>query len=154
TAIEARQGVAWGNNKRLFMLQRAQQNRFRDGRGREAAALDAAMPMAAPGGFGGAGGPVMKAEAKGAAPPMEAIDRVKDKNVEGGGGGGAAPITRVREYFPETLLWQPALITDDKGVAVMPLTFADSITTWRLSASASSKAGSLGGVSAPLRVFQ
>jgi hypothetical protein len=68
-------------------------------------------------------------------------------------GGGAAP-ARVREYFPETMLWQPALITDDKGVAVLPLTFADSITTWRLSASASSQGGALGGVTAPLRVFQ
>ena len=36
----------------------------------------------------------------------------------------------------------------------MPLTFADSITTWRLSASASSKGGVLGGVDKPLRVFQ
>ena len=32
-----------------------------------------------------------------------------------GGGGGSAPITKVREYFPETMLWQPALITDNKG---------------------------------------
>jgi uncharacterized protein YfaS (alpha-2-macroglobulin family) len=52
------------------------------------------------------------------------------------------------------MLWQPALITDDKGMAVLPLTFADSITTWRLSASASSRGGALGGVIAPLRVFQ
>ena len=36
----------------------------------------------------------------------------------------------------------------------MPLTFADSITTWRLTASASSRGGALGGVTAPLRVFQ
>src|SRR5438552_15761740 len=52
------------------------------------------------------------------------------------------------------MLWQPALITDDQGRAELPVTFADSITTWRLSASASSQAGALGGVSAPLRVFQ
>src|SRR5262249_59782004 len=44
--------------------------------------------------------------------------------------------------------------TEEKGVAHMPLTFADSITTWRLSASASSRLGLLGGTSAPLRVFQ
>ncbi len=61
---------------------------------------------------------------------------------------------RTREYFPETLLWQPNLITDDQGRAEMPLTFADSITTWRLTASASSRAGALGGVTTPLRVFQ
>jgi hypothetical protein len=68
-------------------------------------------------------------------------------------GAGAQP-TRVREFFPETLLWQPALITDDRGQAELPVEFADSITTWRLSASASSRGGSLGGVTAPLRVFQ
>src|SRR5262249_45550029 len=36
----------------------------------------------------------------------------------------------------------------------LPVAFADSITTWRLSASASSRLGALGGVTAPLRVFQ
>jgi hypothetical protein len=61
---------------------------------------------------------------------------------------------RLRDFFPETLLWQPALITDERGVAELPVKFADSITTWRLSASASSKAGLLGGASLPIRVFQ
>jgi hypothetical protein len=68
-------------------------------------------------------------------------------------GGGQAP-PRIREFFPETMLWQPALITDKNGVADLNVAFADSITTWRLSASASSKAGSLGGVTVPLKVFQ
>src|SRR5262249_52781988 len=45
-------------------------------------------------------------------------------------------------------------ITDDNGKAVLKVDFADSITTWRLSASGSSRGGKLGGVSAPLRVFQ
>src|SRR5205085_6422616 len=54
----------------------------------------------------------------------------------------------------ETLFWRPELITDDRGRAEMRLPFADSITTWRLTASASSKGGALGGVTAPLRVFQ
>jgi hypothetical protein len=65
-----------------------------------------------------------------------------------------APAVRVREYFPETMLWQPALITDDQGVADLGLNFADSITTWRLSASANSKGGALGGATVPLKVFQ
>ena len=67
---------------------------------------------------------------------------------------GAAPVLRTREYFPETMLWQPALITDDKGQASLPLNFADSITTWRLTASASSRGGLLGGTTTSLRVFQ
>jgi hypothetical protein len=69
-------------------------------------------------------------------------------------GDSAAPITRVREYFPETLLWQPNLVTDEKGVADLAVGLADSITTWRLSASASSRQGALGGAQAPLKVFQ
>jgi uncharacterized protein YfaS (alpha-2-macroglobulin family) len=68
--------------------------------------------------------------------------------------GGQVEPTRVREYFPETMLWQPALITDEQGRADLPVNYPDSITTWRLSASASSRGGLLGGVSAPLRVFQ
>ena len=64
------------------------------------------------------------------------------------------PAPRIREYFPETMLWQPALITDKNGVADLNVAFADSITTWRLTASASSKGGALGGVTVPLKVFQ
>lgn len=79
------------------------------------------------------------------------LEKLADKSDSKG--GSAAP-TRVREYFPETMLWQPALITDDQGRAELPVNFADSITTWRLSASASNLSGALGGVSAPLRVFQ
>ncbi len=67
-----------------------------------------------------------------------------------GQGSEGAPV-RMREYFPETLLWQPNLITDDQGRAEMPLTFADSITTWRLTASASSRAGALGVGGSPPR---
>jgi hypothetical protein len=119
--------------------------------------------LAAPGGFGGGGrAPAPLAAAAGAAVPTEAPMALEAAKAKGEGkgtgpvekeGGGAAP-ARIREYFPETMLWQPALITDDRGVAVLPLTFADSITTWRLSASASSTGGALGGVTAPLRVFQ
>ncbi|HEX5273098.1 MAG TPA: alpha-2-macroglobulin family protein, partial [Gemmataceae bacterium] len=125
----------------------------------------AAMPMG--GGFAG-GGPFAP---PGAAPPMPMapmaangaglgghglpapMKKPADAVAKGGDGGSAAP-TRLREFFPETLLWQPALITDERGRAEMPLNFADSITTWRLSASASSKGGALGGMTTPLRVFQ
>jgi uncharacterized protein YfaS (alpha-2-macroglobulin family) len=64
----------------------------------------------------------------------------------------AAP--RLRQYFPETLLWRPELITDDRGNASLELPLADSITTWRLSASAVSAAGQLGATDSSIRVFQ
>ncbi|MFQ5493777.1 MAG: alpha-2-macroglobulin family protein [Phycisphaerae bacterium] len=61
---------------------------------------------------------------------------------------------RVREWFPETLLWRPELITDDNGHVSIDIDLADSITTWRVSASAVSAEGSLGGSSSSIRVFQ
>ncbi|HQL55421.1 MAG TPA: alpha-2-macroglobulin family protein, partial [Phycisphaerae bacterium] len=66
---------------------------------------------------------------------------------------GRQPI-RVREWFPETLLWRPELITDDQGRVSLDVELADSITTWRLTASAVSADGRLGGIEEPIRVFQ
>ncbi|MCF7957455.1 MAG: hypothetical protein K9M57_03295 [Phycisphaerae bacterium] len=61
---------------------------------------------------------------------------------------------RVRKYFPETLLWQPELITDERGRASLAMAMADSITTWRMSIDAVSAAGSLGSSEVGVRVFQ
>jgi uncharacterized protein YfaS (alpha-2-macroglobulin family) len=84
---------------------------------------------------------------------QEKADNKTQSAASGDAAGGPAPL-RLREYFPETLLWQPALITDENGRATLPIDFADSITTWRLTASASSRLGLLGGTTKPLRVFQ
>jgi hypothetical protein len=67
---------------------------------------------------------------------------------------GPAPPPRVRKYFPETLLWRPELVTDDQGEVEIEIDLADSITTWRLSTSAVSGEGQLGGAEFPVRVFQ
>src|SRR4030095_15892945 len=40
---------------------------------------------------------------------------------------------RLREYFPETLVWQPALETDAQGRARLKFKLADNITTWKMS---------------------
>jgi len=69
-----------------------------------------------------------------------------------GADGTARP--RVRQWFPETLLWRPELITDDQGRASLEIDLADSITTWRVSASAVSAKGQLGGQESAIRVFQ
>ncbi len=108
---------------------------------------DHMIPMPMPGVAGGKGG----------LPPMANERGGFGGGVGGGGGqggGAAAPAMRVREYFPDTMLWQPALITDDKGVADLSVSFADSITTWRLSASVNSRGGAIGGATMPLKVFQ
>jgi hypothetical protein len=119
-----------------------------------------------PGGFGGGKAGGMPLPPMAAAPDMrrdgmemakkdaKGEGKASDPSSSAGNSGGTAPIARVRDYFPETMLWHPALITDDKGVANLGVNFADSITTWRLSASANSTAGALGGASFPLKVFQ
>jgi uncharacterized protein YfaS (alpha-2-macroglobulin family) len=61
---------------------------------------------------------------------------------------------RVREWFPETLLWRPEVITDEQGHANVDIDLADSITTWRLMASAVAADGRLGAAQSPVRVFQ
>jgi uncharacterized protein YfaS (alpha-2-macroglobulin family) len=61
---------------------------------------------------------------------------------------------RVRKLFPETLLWQPQLVTDENGKAQIELELADSITTWRLSGSAVSRGGQLGSFQRGIQVFQ
>jgi len=69
-------------------------------------------------------------------------------------GEPAAEPARIREYFPETLFWQPQLITDEKGRAKITLPAADSITSWRMLSNAVSKKGALGYSQSNLRVFQ
>ena len=44
---------------------------------------------------------------------------------------------RVREYFPETLLWAPELLTDAQGHAKLPFALADTVTTWKIAVIAS-----------------
>ncbi len=61
---------------------------------------------------------------------------------------------RIRKYFPETLFFNPALITDPYGSATLSIKMADSITTWRMASMASSLGGALGSTSTPIRVFQ
>lgn len=66
----------------------------------------------------------------------------------------SAEPARIREYFPETLFWQPQLITDARGRARVTLPGADSITSWRMLANAVARNGALGYEQANLRVFQ
>lgn len=76
----------------------------------------------------------------------------RDDDAAGGYAGADPP--RVRSYFPETLLVEPALITDGAGHASLNLSMADSITTWRITGMANSQSGALGSSTAGIRVFQ
>jgi hypothetical protein len=65
---------------------------------------------------------------------------------------GEAP--RLRQYFPETLYWAPEVLTDEEGYVSLEIPMADSITTWRLTALASSQDSQLGYATHGIRVFQ
>ena len=59
-----------------------------------------------------------------------------------------------RQIFPETLYWQPEVLTDEDGRLTLDLPLADSLTTWRLTALASTQAGDLGVSTYDIVVFQ
>ncbi|MCX7681920.1 MAG: MG2 domain-containing protein [Anaerolineae bacterium] len=66
----------------------------------------------------------------------------------------AAEGPRLRQWFPETLFWDPEVLTDESGRASLKVPIADSITTWRLTALASTQDGRLGFTTRGVRVFQ
>jgi hypothetical protein len=78
----------------------------------------------------------------------------KAKQVGGGGGGGRLATPRLREYFPETLYWQPDLEVGANGSATVRFKLADSITTWDLAAIASTEDGELAMAEKGIRAFQ
>ncbi len=61
---------------------------------------------------------------------------------------------RLREYFPETLLWQPEVLTDKSGRTTVKIPLADNITTWKLSVMASTLDGKIATGAADIRAFQ
>jgi hypothetical protein len=67
---------------------------------------------------------------------------------------GQAEQPRLRQYFPETLYFNPQVITNENGTATLDIPLADSITTWRLAVTASSQRGELGANDKGIRVFQ
>jgi uncharacterized protein YfaS (alpha-2-macroglobulin family) len=85
------------------------------------------------------------------APPMEEGEAPGADDVDEQAAGEAP---RLRQYFPETLYWAPEVLTDEGGFASLETPMADSITTWRLTALASSQDGRLGFTTRGIRVFQ
>jgi hypothetical protein len=69
-----------------------------------------------------------------------------------GGIVGATP--RLREYFPETLVWEPELITDAGGHTQLKFKLADNITTWKMSVIGSTVDGEVGTAETEFRAFQ
>jgi hypothetical protein len=61
---------------------------------------------------------------------------------------------RVREYFPETLLWMSEIVTDTGGKASTQFTLADSVTTWKVAVIASTLDGRVAETESDIRAFQ
>jgi phosphatidate phosphatase APP1 len=70
--------------------------------------------------------------------------------------GAAAQVAtpRLREYFPETLVWQPSLETNAQGRAQLDFKLADNITTWKMAVIGSTVDGEVGIVEKEIRAFQ
>lgn len=89
------------------------------------------------------------------APPLERAPQAeKDVGRSAGEEVGEKEAPRLRQYFPETLYWAPEVLTDEDGRVSLEIPMADSITTWRLTALASSQDGRLGFTTRGVRVFQ
>ncbi|TFH34967.1 MAG: alpha-2-macroglobulin, partial [Dehalococcoidia bacterium] len=84
----------------------------------------------------------------GALPPQAAPAAPSNQGPE-----GLVEVERVRQYFPETWLWQQ-LETGSNGRASLDVTVPDSITTWMLRAVGVSQDKGLGIAEAQLRAFQ
>ena len=61
---------------------------------------------------------------------------------------------RLREYFPETLVWRPSIETDSTGRARLNFKLADNITTWKMSVIASTLDGEIGTAKKEILAFQ
>ena len=62
---------------------------------------------------------------------------------KGGGGGGGLP-GEVRRFFPDTAYWNPSVRTDETGHASVTVQLPDNLTTWRLTAKATTQATQVG----------
>ena len=68
-------------------------------------------------------------------------------------GEGLVEVERVRQYFPETWLWEE-VVTNAQGGASLEVNVPDTITTWMLRAVALSKEKGLGVAEDELKAFQ
>lgn len=71
-----------------------------------------------------------------------------------GGAGPPRTTPRLRQYFPETVYWNPELVTDSRGRARIKVPLADSITTWQFSVLASTEDGRVAFGSAEVLAYQ
>lgn len=93
-----------------------------------------------------------------AAPPqIETASSVQAEDAKAATGVPArimAATPRLREYFPETLLWLPELVSDAAGEAEVQFRLADSITKWQVRAFVSTEDGRWAHVETKIQAYQ
>jgi hypothetical protein len=83
------------------------------------------------------------------------LSRLRNVNViTKSGGSQQASTPRLREYFPETLVWQPSVETDTQGRAQLTFKLADNITTWKMAVIGSTEDGRIGTAEKEIKAFQ
>lgn len=73
---------------------------------------------------------------------------------DAGGASDQIATPRLREHFPETLVWQPSLETDREGRARLDFKLADNITTWKMAVVGSTTTGEVGLIEREFQAFQ
>ncbi|MBP1706570.1 MAG: hypothetical protein H6Q39_294 [Chloroflexi bacterium] len=94
---------------------------------------------------------------KGIPPPMVApmpAAAAPSMAPQAGSGSGLAEVQRVRQFFPETWIWDVKKTDSSGKVSFNNVTIPDTITTWMLRAVALSKTKGLGVAENQLKVFQ
>jgi hypothetical protein len=86
--------------------------------------------------------------------PLKGRNYVQVVNRSGASTDGEIATPRLREYFPETLFWQPEIVTDTNGRAQVKFKLADNITTWKFSTIASTVDGRIAVAEREVRAFQ
>ncbi|HKV39859.1 MAG TPA: alpha-2-macroglobulin family protein, partial [Blastocatellia bacterium] len=87
-------------------------------------------------------------------PTLESATLATSPAIATGTARSALMTPKLREYFPETLLWQPSLETGSDGHAKIKFKLADNITTWRMAVVASTVDGQVGAVDKDIRAFK
>jgi uncharacterized protein YfaS (alpha-2-macroglobulin family) len=58
--------------------------------------------------------------------------------------GGQEPAVQVRNDFRSTVIWQPDVVTNESGVAIVKVKYPDSLTSWKATARAATAGDSFG----------
>jgi uncharacterized protein YfaS (alpha-2-macroglobulin family) len=67
---------------------------------------------------------------------VDRLNETLEKQGKGGGGGGGEEEATVRRLFLDTAYWDPVVVTDQNGQAVVRVPLPDDLTTWQLRAKA------------------